>query len=420
MRPRAGGGRADGLVTTSLVVRNARVVTMTDRGTLPRSSVLIEGDRIAAVAADLPVPQGAEVIEADGRVLMPGFVDAHTHALWAGDRLDEFAAQCAGASYLEVLEAGGGIMSTVRAVRAASREVLATKLRTRLDRMLRAGTTTMEVKSGYGLSTEHELKSLQAIGDAAEGFPGSVVPTALLGHAIDPNVQHFFDRVVQETLPAVSEAYPGVVVDAYCERSAWPVEACVRLFEAAAALGHPFRVHADQFTSLGMTEWAADHGASSVDHLEASTPQTLERLARSGSYAVALPVCGLHLDDRYADGRRFLDTEGGSGRLVIATNYNPGSAPAWSMPLVIGLAVRKVGLTIDEALRACTVHAARLLGFEDRGRVERGMRADLILLQHDDERLLAYEIGGDPVAVVICGGVPVRSDLSFESTQGRT
>ncbi|MEX2467344.1 MAG: imidazolonepropionase [Gemmatimonadota bacterium] len=389
----------------ALLVRDARVVTMTDRGTLPRGSVLVEGDRIAAVAPDLPVPEGAEVMEAAGRVLMPGFVDAHTHALWAGDRLDEFAAQCAGASYLDVLEAGGGIMSTVRAVRAASREELTIKLRARLDRMLRAGTTTMEVKSGYGLSTEHELKSLQAIGDAAAGFPGTVVPTALLGHAVDPEVPDFFERVVGETLPAVSDAHPGIVVDAYCERSAWPVEACARLFEAAAALGHPFRVHADQFTALGMTEWAADHGASSVDHLETSTPHALERLARSGSYAVALPVCGLHLDDRYTDGRRFLDTDGGSGRLVIATNYNPGSAPAWSMPLVVALAVRKVGLTIDEALRACTVHAARLLGFEDRGTVEVGARADLALLHHRDERLLAYELGGDPVAWVLCGEV---------------
>jgi len=365
-------------------------------------------------------PPGTDVVEADGRVLLPGFVDAHTHALWAGDRLDEFAAQCAGASYLDVLAAGGGIMSTVRAVRAASREELATTLRARLGRMLRAGTTTVEVKSGYGLSTEHELKSLHAIADAAGAFPGTVVPTALLGHAVDPDVPDFVARTVNETLPAVSEAFPGVAVDAYCERSAWSPEACIRLFEAAMRRGHPFRVHADQFTPLGMTEWAADHGALSVDHLEASTPEGVERLARSGSYAVALPVCGLHLDDRYADGRRFLDTEGGTGRLVIASNFNPGSAPSFSMPLVIALAVRKVGLTIEEALAGCTVKAARLLGFEDRGTVEPGARADLVLLRHRDERLLAYELGSDPVEMVVCGGDPVPSQLvSHPTPRGR-
>lgn len=391
-----------------LFVRDARVVTLTERGTLERASVLVRGDRIESVGPDLAAPDDARVVEAGGRVLLPGFVDAHTHALWAGDRLDEFEAQLAGASYLEVLEAGGGIMSTVRAVRGASRAELTDLLEGRLARMLRAGTTTVEVKSGYGLSTEHELESLEAIGDAASRFPGSVVRTALLGHALDPDVPDFVERTIEETLPAVSEAFPGVAVDAYCERSAWSLDACVGLFEAAVARGHPFRVHADQFNPLGMTEWAAAHGALSVDHLEASTPDGLERLARSDSYAVMLPACGLHLDDRYANGRAFVNAAGGVDRLVIATNYNPGSAPTFSMPLIVALAVRKLGLTVNEALRACTVNAARLLGFDDRGTVEAGMRADMLLTNARDERLLAYEMGGDPVEVVVCGGRVVR------------
>ena len=347
-------------------------------------------------------------MEADGRVCMPGFVDAHTHALWAGDRLDEFAAQCAGTAYLDILAAGGGIMSTVRAVRAASRAELAESLSQRLRRMLAAGTTTMEVKSGYGLSTEHELRSLAAIHDAAASFPGTVVPTALIGHAIDPDAEDFVQRTIADTLPAVSERFPGVTLDAYCERSAWSLERCVRLFEAGRARGHPFRVHADQFTALGMTEWAADHGAVSVDHLEASTEEGLGRLATSATYAVMLPACGLHLDDRYADGRGFLDMAGAPDRLVIATNYNPGSAPTFSMPLIVALAVRKLGLTIDEALRACTVNAARLLGYRDRGVLAVGARADCLILRHQDERAVAYELGADPVETVICGGVTQR------------
>ncbi len=403
--------RRSGPVTDAmrpLVVRDARVVTMTERGVLPRASVLVEDGRIAAVEPALEPPPGAEVLDAGGRVCMPGFVDAHTHALWVGSRLDEFQMQLAGAAYLEVLAAGGGIMSTVRAVRAASDEELETTLRARLDRLLRAGTTTVEVKSGYGLSTEAELRSLRAIDRVGADFPGTVVPTALLGHAVDPEVPDFFERTLAETLPAVSEAFPGVTIDAYCERSAWPLEQCAALFEEAARLGHPFRVHADQFHPLGMTEWAAEHGARSVDHLEASTPSGLRRLARSDTFAVMLPGCGLHMDDRYADGRAFVEAGGSPDRIVVATNLNPGSAPVVSMPLVIALAVRKLGLGVAEALRACTVNAARLLGLEDRGVVAPGARADLLVLRHADERLLAWELGGDPVDLVVCGGALVR------------
>ncbi|MDT8369093.1 MAG: imidazolonepropionase [Longimicrobiales bacterium] len=400
-----------------LLIRDARVITMADAGALPRASVWIEAGRIRAIEPAIEPPSGtrprARVIEAAGRVLMPGFVDAHTHALWAGSRLDEFEARADGVSYLERLAAGGGILSTVRAVRAASRPRLVDRLRGRLDAVLRAGTTTIEVKSGYGLSTPAELTSLHAIAEAADTHPGTVVPTALLGHAVDPEVPDFFERTVHETLPAVSAAFPGIPIDAYCEEGAWPLDRCVELFEAARAAGHPFRVHADQFHPLGMTEWAADHGALSVDHLEASTPEGIARLARSDTRAVFLPACGLHLDDRYADARAFLDAGGSPERAVIATNFNPGSAPTISMPLVVALAVRKLGLGIDDALRACTVNAARLLGFEDRGTLEPGMRADCILLRHTDERMLAYELGGDPVELVVCGGRPIeRSEPS--------
>ncbi len=391
-----------------LLLKDARVVTMTGEGTLERASVLVMRDTIHAVAPDLDAPPGARIIDAAGRVVMPGFVDAHTHALWAGDRLDEFEAQRAGASYVEILQAGGGIMSTVRAVRKASLDDLASSLGARLWDMLSSGTTTMEVKSGYGLSTADELKSLAAIRQAAGAFPGTVIPTALLGHAVDPDVPGFVERTVEETLPAVSEAHPGIAIDAYCEPAAWSLDDCVRLFEAAQELGHPFRVHADQFTSLGMTEWAATHGALSVDHLEASSKATLDVLAASRAYGVLLPLCGLHLDDRYADGRALVDGCGDPRRVVVATNYNPGSAPGCSMPLVVALATRKLGLTVDEALRACTVNAARLLGYRDRGTVTPGARADLLVLRHRDERELAWALGGNPVQVVVCGGRVTR------------
>ncbi|MCB9847710.1 MAG: imidazolonepropionase [Phycisphaeraceae bacterium] len=401
----------------AVLIRNARVVTLAGgeiprRGAelreltiLPVADVLIDDDRIAQVRSGLAAPAGAEVIEADGRVCLPGFVDAHTHAIWAGDRLDEIDLKQRGATYLEILESGGGIMSTVRAVRAASREQLAESLRRRLRWALREGTTTMEVKSGYGLTTADELKSLRAIRDASEGFPGTVVPTALIAHAIDPEQPAFIETTINETLPAVHAEFPGIAIDAYCERGAWSPEDCRRLFECAAALGHPMRVHADQFNALGMLDLAIEMGFVSVDHLEATGAGALQRLAHSGVFGVMLPCSGFQVDDRYADGRAFVDA---GGALVIATNCNPGSAPTSSMPMAIALATRKLGLTTAEAIAACTVNAQALLGFGDRGVIAPGRRADLILLRHTDERMLGYEFGGDPVACVVCGGSVVR------------
>lgn len=396
----------------SLFVRDARVVAGDGTPALPRASVRIEGDHIAAVGAALVPAPGDTIIEARGRVLMPGFVDAHTHALWAGNRLDEWEQRLRGASYLEILAAGGGILSTVRAVRATSEDELARELRRRLDQMLREGTTTVEVKSGYGLSTEHELKMLRAIETAAQGFAGTVVATALLGHAIDPGdggAAAFVDRTVEETLPAVHAAFPGIAVDAFCEEGAWSLAGCRRLLEGARALGHPVRLHADQFHRLGGLELAIELGARSVDHLEASAPADLARLAAAGITGVMLPASGFHTDGGYADARALLDA---GGTLVLASNCNPGSSPTSSIPLVIALARRQLHVSIEEAIAAVTSRAAALLGFGDRGRIAPGLRADLILLRHADERELGHEVGGNPVDVVIAAG---RKVLAFSA-----
>jgi imidazolonepropionase len=385
----------------SLLVRDARVVPGDGSPALPRASIRIEGDRIAALGPGLEPAPGDTVVEAEGRVAMPGFVDAHTHALWAGDRAGELDLRLAGASYLDILKAGGGILSTVRAVRAASPEALARGLRRRLGHMLREGTTTVEVKSGYGLTTEHELRMLRAIAEAARGFPGTVVPTALLGHALDPDEPRFVERVVNETLPAVHAELPGIAVDAFCEEGAWSVADCRRLLERARALGHPLRLHADQFHRLGGLDLSLELGARSVDHLEASTAEDLARLAAAGVHGVMLPASGFATDDRYGDARALLDA---GGKLVLASNCNPGTAPTSSMPFVVALARRKLRLGVDEAIAATTWAAAALLGLPDRGRLAPGLRADVILLRHDHERLLGYEFGGNPVDVVICGG----------------
>ncbi|HVJ18399.1 MAG TPA: imidazolonepropionase [Polyangiaceae bacterium] len=385
----------------SLFIDNARLVSGAGGPIVPDARVRINGDKIVALGTKIVPEVGDRIIDADGRVLLPGFVDAHTHALWAGDRLAEFELKLAGKSYLEILAGGGGIHATVRAVRAASEAELAELLLRRLNVMLREGATTIEVKSGYGLSTEHELKMLRAIRAAAERFSGTIVATALLGHAKDPEQPDFVERVVSETLPAVHAEFPGLAIDAFCEEGAFSVAECRRLFEAARALGHPLRLHTDQFNALGGLELALELGARSVDHLEVTPPEALQRLGRSGTFAVMLPAGGFHLDGRYASGRALLDA---GGKLVLASNCNPGSSPTSSLPFVLALAMRKLGLKLDEALRAITSSAAELLGLDDRGSVAVGKRADLVLLRHRDERLLGYEVGGNPVDTVICGG----------------
>jgi len=385
----------------TLLVAGAHIVSGQADAPAFWGSVRIEADRIAEVGPALSPRPREPVIEADGRVLLPGFVDAHTHAVYAGDRLDEFELKQRGKTYLEILESGGGILSTVRAVRQTGVEALADALLRRLKVMLSEGTTSVEVKSGYGLTTQDELKLLQAIRLAAARFPGTLVPTALLGHALDPEQPDLVERTLHETLPAVHAEFPGIAVDAYCEQGAWSVADCRRLFERARALGHPLRLHADQFNRLGGVELALELGATSVDHLEATPTAALERLARSGCYAVLLPVSGFHTDDRYANARAFVDA---GGKLVLASNCNPGSAPSSSMPFVHALAVRKLGLSALEAISATTSSAARLLGLTDRGVIAPGFRADLVLLRHRDPRLLGFEVGGNPVDRVIVGG----------------
>lgn len=428
-----------GIPANALVVRNARVLTlisntrtpaapargrdMNELGVLERADVVIDRDsgRIAAVT-----PPGkfttrssapADQLDADGRVLMPGFVDAHTHACWAGSRVSEWEQKCAGRSYQEIMAAGGGILSTVRAVRASDDAALERTLLNHLHTMLAHGTTTAEVKTGYGLDAATETRMLRAILAARTHFPGTIAAAALLGHAIDPahpgGPDAFVRDTIARTLPAILAEWHRIdsaaapTIDAYCETGSWSVEQCVRLFEAARTLNPSvrLRVHADQFNALGMVREAVRLRAVSVDHLEASEPADLVALARSDTFAVALPCCGFHLDGRYADARTLVDH---GARLCIATNFNPGSAPCPSMAMAVALAVRHCGLTPNEAITASTLNPAAMLGFTDRGIIAPGARADLILLRHRDERALAYEFGANPVEAVFAAGRAVH------------
>lgn len=402
------------------LICNARVITlasgdgprrgkaMRELSVRERGDVLVRDGLIVDVGERLDATAEFE-IDAGGGVLMPGFVDCHTHACWAGDRLDEFERKLAGEDYLTILKSGGGIMSTVRATRAASVKQLRTLTITHLDRMLAMGTTTAEVKTGYGLNTDTERHMLEAIlacgrGDGASAM--RVIPTFLGAHAIDREQEDFVNRTIEETLPAIVEMQPGIACDAYCEDGAWSLEETMRLFKRAKALGCPLRLHTDQFNSLGATRMAIAMGAVSVDHLEAIADEEIALVAASDATAVLLPISGFCTDGRYAPGRRLIDA---GAAVAIASNYNPGSAPSPSVPFAMSLACRMMNVLPSEAITACTVNAAHVLGLGDRvGRIAPGYAADLVLWDEVDERALAYEVVGIGPAMVMAGGEVVR------------
>ncbi|HEX2292021.1 MAG TPA: imidazolonepropionase [Gaiellaceae bacterium] len=343
----------------------------------------------------------AEVEEIDGRGLaaIPGLVDCHTHACFAGDRVEEFSLRAAGASYEELHAAGGGILSTVRATRAAGEDVLREAVRRHRGWMLRHGTTTFEAKSGYGLDRETELGSLRAI--AAEGG----VPTYLGAHAVPPEVgdaDAYLDFVLADVLP--DAAQPAEAADVFLERGAFDAGQARRYLEAARELGLALRLHADQFTEAGGIELAVELGARSVDHLEATGERGIRALAASGVAAVLLPASALFLSRPMPPGRALVDA---GAAVALATDFNPGSAYCESLPLVCSLACTQLELSPAEALTACTVNAAHVLGRADRkGRFAPGFDADVVLLDASDWRHLAYHLGGDLVAAVYEAGQP--------------
>lgn len=408
------------------VITNARALTLDGpagprRGAAMRNlairervDIVIRGEWIVSIGESMTIGHGDRVIDARGRIVMPGLVDCHTHACFAGSRIDEWERKLQGVTYQEIMASGGGIMSTVRATRAAPRAELSALLASRLSNMLALGSTTVEVKSGYGLTLDGENHMLNAITDVQlaqrhtrhHSLP-SIVPTALLGHATDADVSDFVHHTIHDTLPAICKAHPGIAIDAFCEKGAWSQQECWELFSKAKSLGHPIRVHTDQFTSMGMTPAAASLGARSCDHLEASTPADLAALAASGTIGVALPCCGFHLDGRYANLRALIDA---GGAAAVATNFNPGSAPCASMPMALALAVRHCGLTAAEAITAGTVNAAAALGLSDRGVIAPGKRADLLLLADKDYRALVYEFGSSVVSTVFVGGAEYSSE----------
>ena len=362
--------------------------------------VLCEEGRVAAVGRMRELPRlSDEVEEFDGRGLcaIPGLVDCHTHACFAGDRVEEFALRAVGATYEELHAAGGGIVSTVRATRAASEGDLRETIRRHRGWMLRAGTTTFEAKSGYGLDRETELASLRAI--AAEGG----VPTWLGAHAVPPEFEHadaYLDFALTEVLPEAAGL--AEAADVFVEQGAFDAVQARRYLDACRNAGLALRLHGDQFTEQGAVGLAIELGARSVDHLEATGPDGVCALARSEVSAVLLPASALYLGRPMPPARSLVDA---GAAVALATDFNPGSAFCESLPLVCSLACTQLHLSPAEALAACTVNAAYVIERSDRiGRLAPGYDADLVLLDAPDWRHLAYHLGGDLVAAVAIGG----------------
>ncbi len=362
--------------------------------------VLCGGGRIEAVGRmrDLP-PLDGDVEELDGCGLaaVPGLVDCHTHACFAGDRVEEFSLRAGGASYEELHAAGGGILATVGATRAAGEEGLAGALRRHVGWMLQAGTTTFEAKSGYGLDRDTELAQLRAIRDAGG------VPTWLGAHAVPPehaDADAYVEFLLGEVLPEAATL--AVAADVFLERSAFDVDQARRYLVACRDAGLALRLHGDQFTESGAIPLAIELEARSVDHLEATGPDGVAALAASDVVGVLLPASALFLGRPMPPGRALVDA---GAAVALATDFNPGSAFCESLPLVCSLAATQLRLAPEEALSACTVNAAHVLGRADRkGRLAPGYDADLVLVAERDWRHLAYHLGGPVVHAVVRGG----------------
>jgi imidazolonepropionase len=364
--------------------------------------LLAEDGRIAAVGRmrDLGTLEGdVEELDAHGLCAVPGLVDCHTHACFLGDRVDEFSLRAAGAGYEELHAAGGGILSTVRATRSGSEEQLADAVALHAGWMHTAGTTTFEAKSGYGLDRDTELASLRAI------RAGGGVPTWLGAHAVPPefpNADAYLDFVLAEVLPGAAGL--AEAADVFLERGAFDARQARRYLEACRDAGLALRLHGDQFTESGAIPLAVGLGARSVDHLEATGDEGIAELAGSEVVGVLLPASALFLARPMPPARKLVDA---GAAVALATDFNPGSAFCESLPIVCSLACTQLGLAPAEALAACTVNAAHVLGRGDRkGRLAPGYDADVTLLGAPDWRYLAYHLGGPVVAGVIIGAKP--------------
>ncbi len=383
-------------------------LTTNDGEPVPISAVKVIERKVvyAGPEGDAPEQGGADHIECEGRAVIPGFVDAHTHLVFAGDRADEFARRLAGATYAEIAASGGGIVSTVRATREASEEQLFMEAAKRVRRMMASGTTTLEIKSGYGLDLETELRLLRVGRRIGEELPVTVMTTFLGAHTIPPEFQEdrsgYLDLVINEMLPAAAPL--ADYCDVFVEGGAFSVDEARRIFQAAATHGLRARVHAEQLSRSGGAALAAELGAASADHLDHVTEEDATALARAGVVAVLVPGASYTLRSKQAPGPMLMEH---GVTVALATDCNPGTSYLESMGLVVSLAVVQMGLTVDQALFAATRGGALSLGLDDHGLIVPGSVGDLVILDAPAPAHIPYRPATNLVWKTVKGGTVI-------------
>lgn len=412
------------LVTCASVGKPKRRGEMRDVDRIDNGALAIKDKRFLAVGkADeiISTYEADETIDADGKLVCPGFVDPHTHIVFAGDRLDEFELKIQGADYLEILKKGGGIISTVRKTREASFEELVAQAKRRLDQMLACGTTTAEIKTGYGLDTETELRMLDVIEELDKIHPIDIVPTFLAAHSVPPEftgrTDDYVDLICERLLPEAlnwyfASSFPKQDVpffaDVFCEKNAFNREQAGRILWHADLLGYRTKAHVDQFTNLGGSGLGIESGATSIDHLDTISDDEIRALAASDTVGILIPTENFSAGKvTFADARKMIDQ---GCAIALSTDYNPGSAPCPSQPMAMAIACRYQKLLPAEALNAATINAAYGIGLgESHGSIEVGKQADLVLLDCVDFREFIYEFGVSLVTTVIKDGKLVLS-----------
>jgi imidazolonepropionase len=344
-----------------------------------------------------------ETIDLGGCAVLPGLVDPHTHAVWAGDRLADFEARSAGATYEEILSAGGGIWHTIRQTADKTCEEMATLALPRIEALIRSGATTIEVKSGYGYSPEAELRMLEAIKLLATRTQARLVPTLLIHICPEERSarDEYRDRICRELIPEAARRGLAVAVDIFVEQHAWSAEDAAIILACSRSHGLNVKLHTEQFQRVGGLELGLTLGALSIDHLEACTPEQCRAVGASSTVAVILPGVSLHLGLAAAPGRALIDA---GAAVAIGTDLNPGSSPVFSTAVAMALAMRLNGLTAQEALTAATVNAAAALACMEAGRLDVGLPADLLVLETSDWRDLPYTLGKNVVKEVWISG----------------
>ncbi|WP_167514575.1 imidazolonepropionase [Mesorhizobium intechi] len=407
-------GGADGK-SGHRVWRNARLATMADGvaglGIVEKGAIAARDGVIvyAGAEADMPASagQGAETVDCEGRWITPGLIDCHTHLVYAGNRANEFEMRLAGATYEEVARAGGGIVSSVRSLRAASEDDLVAQALPRLDALMAEGVTTVEVKSGYGLDLDNEKKSLRAARRLSGERAVTIRTTCLAAHALPPEAKGdkdaFIDLVAKQIVPAVAADGLADAVDGFCEGIAFSTEQMARVFDKAKALGLPVKLHADQLSNLHGAALAASYGALSADHLEYTDEAGAAAMAKAGTVATILPGAYYFIRETKKPPVELFRSHG--VKMAVATDSNPGTSPLTSLLLTMNMAATLFGLTVDECLAGVTREAARALGLLDKaGTLEAGKSADLAIWDIERPAELVYRMGFNPLHARIWRG----------------